>query len=113
SSSIHHMDREWRFQDVSVSGYQSGHTLDISWELTADLDVQLGGWTLDDVCVVANVASVCGDGIVTAHEACDDGAGNAERANACRTWCQFPTSGDTIVDDEEQCDDGPSGSTSC
>jgi hypothetical protein len=113
SSSNHHIDREWQFQDVAVSGYQNGHILDISWDLTADLEAQFGGWTLDDVCVIANVASVCGDGIMTAHEACDDGPGNAERPNACRTWCQLPECGDNIVDDKEECDDGPSGSVAC
>jgi hypothetical protein len=63
--------------------------------------------------VVANVAGICGDGIVTVHETCDDGARNAELPNACRTWCQLPFCGDTIVDDNEECDDGPVGSTAC
>jgi hypothetical protein len=113
SSSVHHIDREWRFHDVAVSGYQMGHTLDISWDLTADEGLEFGGWAIDDVCVVANVNGVCGDGVITAHEVCDDGAGNANRPNACRTWCQMPACGDGIVDDEELCDDGPTGSDTC
>jgi hypothetical protein len=104
SSSAQHIDREWRFQDVPISGYQVGHTLDIGWDLTSDEGLEFGGWAIDDVCVVANVNGVCGDGMLTAHEACDDGAGNADRPNACRTWCQLPTCGDGIVDDGEECD---------
>jgi hypothetical protein len=113
SSSAQHLDREWRFHDVPVSGYQSGHTLDIAWDLTSDEGLQFGGWAIDDVCVVANVNGVCGDGVVTAHEACDDGPNNADRPNACRTFCQAPACGDRIVDDGEACDDGPDGDGTC
>jgi len=113
SSSAQHIDREWRFQDVSVSGYQSGHTLDITWDLSSDEGLQFGGWALDDVCVVANIHSVCGDGVRTAHEACDDGAANADEPNACRTYCQPPSCGDKIVDRGEECDDGPAGDGYC
>ncbi len=113
SSSTHHIDREWRFQDVVVSGYQTGHTLDIAWDLTSDQGLEFGGWAIDDVCVVANVNGVCGDGRITVHETCDDGARNGDRPDACRTWCQVPTCGDRIVDSAEACDDGPDGSPTC
>jgi hypothetical protein len=113
ASASHSIDREWRFHDVSLSGYQPGHTIDVSWELTSDEGLEFGGWTLDDVCVVANVNGVCGDGVVTVHEACDDGAGNGEKPNACRSWCQVPMCGDGIVDDSEQCDVGPQGDAKC
>ena len=113
NSALQHIDREWRFQDVAVSGYQPGHTLNIGWDLTSDEGLEFGGWAIDDVCVVANVNSVCGDGVVTASEACDDGAGNADRPNACRTWCQLPTCGDGIVDDGEECDVGSAGNSDC
>ena len=113
NSALQHIDREWRFQDVAVSGVQPGHTLDIGWDLTSDEGLEFGGWAIDDVCVVANVASVCGDGVVTASEVCDDGPGNADRPNACRTWCQLPTCGDGIVDDGEECDVGSAGNSDC
>jgi MYXO-CTERM domain-containing protein len=113
SSSTQHIDREWRFQDVPVSGYQPGHTVDIAWDLTSDEGLQFGGWALDDVCVVANVNSVCGDGVVGPHEQCDDGPNNADAPNACRTYCQTPTCGDKIVDHGEECDDGPAGDGEC
>jgi len=38
-------------------------------------------------------------------EECDDGAGNADEADACRTDCTLPTCGDGIVDSDEECDD--------
>jgi uncharacterized protein (TIGR03382 family) len=113
SSAGQHIDREWRFQDVPVSGYQTGHTLDIAWDLTSDEGLQFGGWAIDDVCVVANTSGVCGDAVVTVHETCDDGANNADRPNACRTWCQLPMCGDGIVDDGEACDRGPTGNGEC
>ena len=113
SSALQHIDREWRFQDVTVSGYTTGHSLDIAWDLTSDAGLQFGGWAIDDVCVVANVAGVCGDGLVTAHETCDHGVDNADRADACRTWCQVPTCGDHIVDSNEACDEGPDGGIGC
>jgi hypothetical protein len=113
ASSAQHLDREWRFQDVSVSGLQAGHTLDLAWDLTSDEGLQFGGWALDDVCVVANVKGVCGDGVLTAHEVCDDGPNNADRPNTCRTFCQPPACGDGIVDDGEACDDGPAGDSTC
>ena len=113
ASSGQHIDREWRFQDVVVSGYQSGHKLDLGWDLTSDEGLQFGGWAIDDVCVVANINGVCGDGVVSAHEGCDNGAANADRPNLCRTWCQMPTCGDGIVDDGEACDVGLAGNGDC
>jgi len=113
SSATQHIDREWRFHDVPVSGYQTGHRLDIAWDLTSDEGLQFGGWALDDVCVVANVNSVCGDGVVSAHEQCDDGPGNADVPDACRTYCQMPACGDQIVDKGEECDTGPTGDGIC
>ena len=113
ASAAQHIDREWRFQDIAVSGYQPGHVLDIAWDLRSDEGLQFGGWTIDDVCLVANANGVCGDGNVTAHEGCDDGVANADRPNTCRTWCQPPSCGDGIIDDHEDCDDGPDGSATC
>jgi hypothetical protein len=113
SSSPQHIDREWRFQDVALSGVQTGHVLQVTWDLTSDEGLQFGGWAIDDVCVVANINSICGDGVVSAHEGCDDGARNADAPNACRTFCQKPSCGDKIVDDGEECDDGPTGDGDC
>jgi uncharacterized protein (TIGR03382 family) len=113
SSSTHHIDREWRFQDVPVSGYAFGHTLDIAWDLSTDDGLELGGWQIDDVCVVANLNSICGDGVKSPTEGCDDGPANADTPGACRTYCRLPTCGDGIVDFGEHCDAGPAGSPTC
>ncbi|HUJ59892.1 MAG TPA: MYXO-CTERM sorting domain-containing protein [Kofleriaceae bacterium] len=108
-----HVDKEWRFHDVPLSGYFIGRTLQVGWDLTSDAGLQLGGWALDDVCIVANPFSICGDGVKTATEQCDNGSANADAPDACRSDCRLPICGDHIVDTGEQCDDGPSGSTSC
>ncbi len=113
ASSTHHIDREWRFHDVPLSGKVIGHQLDVRWELASDEGLNFGGWQLDDVCVVANVNSVCGDGIKTRTEGCDDGAANADKPDSCRTYCQLPTCGDQIVDQGEECDQGPDSAGAC
>lgn len=113
SSTAHHIDKEWRFHDVRVSGLTQGHALRIAWELSADQGLEFDGWNIDDVCVVANVNSICGDGVKSPAEQCDEGAKNGDHPNLCRTTCQAARCGDRIVDDMEECDDGPAGSTEC
>jgi cysteine-rich repeat protein len=52
------------------------------------------------ICVAAScVVPRCGDGVITAPEECDSGAG-------CRPDCVLPRCGDGVVDDAEDCDDG-------
>ncbi|TNF37789.1 MAG: DUF4215 domain-containing protein [Deltaproteobacteria bacterium] len=59
--------------------------------------------------------ATCGDGFARtdivdpqnpAYEQCDDGAGNGNVADACRTDCSLPRCGDNVVDSDEVCDDG-------
>jgi hypothetical protein len=50
---LDHVDREWRFHDVDLSSTLPRDWLSISWRLTSDEAGARGGWTLDDVCVVA------------------------------------------------------------
>ncbi len=104
-SPTHHLDREWRFQDVDISAQAADGTVVLGWQLTSDGGLEMGGWTMDDVCVVAWIPTVCGDGLVTGLEACDDGTGNAEAPDACRPDCTPPACGDGIVDSDEGCDD--------
>jgi len=113
SSSTHHLDREWRFHDVPISGKVPGRVFNVRWDLTADDGLNLGGWQLDDVCLVANVNSVCGDGVKTPTEGCDEGDANADKPDTCRTYCQLPTCGDEIVDEAEECDRGLEGDGTC
>lgn len=48
----------------------------------------------------------CGNGVVDADEACDDGDANGTGADQCRPTCVLPACGDAIVDAGEACDDG-------
>lgn len=112
-SSTHHIDREWRFHDVLLSGWSPSRKLQVGWELSSDQGLHLGGWQLDDVCIVANVNSVCGDGVRSATEGCDLGAANSDAPDSeCRTFCLKATCGDGIQDSDEECDHG-AGDNSC
>lgn len=51
-SSVHHADREWRFHDVDLSPFVRDGQVQVRWELRSDGGLEMGGWTLDDVCVV-------------------------------------------------------------
>jgi cysteine-rich repeat protein len=49
----------------------------------------------------------CGNGILEAHESCDDGPGNSDvTPDACRTNCAISHCGDGVVDYADECDDG-------
>ena len=106
SSQTHHVDKEWRFHDVPISRHTTDEKIKIRFELASDQGLEFGGWTIDDVCVVAVASSVCGDGRISGAETCDDADDNENVADACRTNCRAPTCGDTILDTGEECDDG-------
>ncbi|RMH45301.1 MAG: DUF4215 domain-containing protein [Deltaproteobacteria bacterium] len=103
----HHQDREWRFHDVDLTRTLAPDgTVQVEFELASDGGLEFGGWTVDDVCIVAYAPSVCGDGVATGIEQCDDGPDNADAPDACRTNCTLPMCGDGIIDAGEECDDG-------
>jgi cysteine-rich repeat protein len=106
NKTTHHEDKAWVFNDVALSPRVLGHDVTIRWQVDADDGFELGGWNLDDVCVVANVNSVCGDGRQSGAEQCDLGDGNRDVADTCRTTCRFPVCGDGVKDTVEACDDG-------
>lgn len=109
SSSTHHQDSEWRFHDVPLSQHIAHGEVQIKFEIDSDGGLEMGGWTIDDFCIVAANGSICGDGNVSGAEQCDDGAGNSNSdADSCRTNCRVPTCGDGVVDSGETCDDGNS-----
>ncbi len=57
-SDVHHTDKEWRFQDVDLSDtIAADGTVQVGFWLKSDQGLQMGGWTLDDVCIVAYEAS--------------------------------------------------------
>ncbi len=80
-SSTQHQDREWRFHDVDLSEVISAEgTVEVRFEIASDGGLEMGGWTLDDVCIVALVepppcqGDACGEGGV-------GGAGGGDAAN--------------------------------
>ncbi len=96
----HHRDREWRFQDLDLSAQAADGTVQVTFALVADQGLEFGGWSVDDVCVVALGPAVCGDGFVTAPEQCDDG--NSEGGDGCSALCETEvaaTCGDGVNDD--------------
>jgi MYXO-CTERM domain-containing protein len=106
ASSTHHRDSSWRFHGVPVSTHIRDGALTLRFEQATDGGLEFGGWTVDNVCVVAVAGSICGDGNLTGAEQCDEGASNDDVPDACRTNCRVATCGDTIVDTGEECDDG-------
>jgi hypothetical protein len=105
-SALHNVDREWRFHDLLLSGRFRGSQLSLGFSLVSDGGLEFGGWAMDDLCVVANPASICGDGAITGGEECDDAAANSNSPNRCRVDCLKAACGDGIVDRGEECDDG-------
>lgn len=100
-----HIDREWRFVDVDVTA-QAASPLSIAWGLQSDGSRQLGGWTLDDVCVVGlGKIATCGDGVVDEGEACDDG-GVLVDGHACTATCEL------VADEGGGCCSSSGGSSS-
>jgi len=51
-ASVHHTDREWRFQDVDLSPQAADGKVKVTFKLTSDQGLELSGWNLDDVCLV-------------------------------------------------------------
>ncbi len=108
----HHEDRAWVFNDLGLSSRIFEKHVTVRWQIDADVDFELGGWNLDDVCIVANVNSVCGDGRRSPAEQCDLGDANADLPDSpCRTTCRVAYCGDGIVDSNEPCDDGNADDT--
>ncbi|MEZ4380969.1 MAG: MYXO-CTERM sorting domain-containing protein [Nannocystaceae bacterium] len=85
----HHVDGEWRFHDVDLSAAVLDGTVSLAFALNSDGGLEMGGWTIDDLCVVgvqtAAPAGVCGDGALDPGEGCDDG--NVADGDGCSASC--------------------------
>lgn len=92
SGTTNHTDREWRFHDVDLTKFMSSQgTVQVRFELDSDDGVQMGGWSLDDFCIVtfertAPPPAVCGNGAVELGEGCDDA--NTSAGDGCDSACQ-------------------------
>lgn len=106
---VHHVDGEWRFHDVDVTDQVANGSLQLEFALTSDPGLQMGGWSIDDLCVVSLL--YCGDGAVNGEETCDNGEANSDDLpDACRSTCVPATCGDNVVDTGELCDSGTANS---
>jgi cysteine-rich repeat protein len=86
SGTLDHVDREWRFHDIDITPYVVDGTVELQWTLSSDFGKELGGWTLDDVCIVGlQKIPTCGDGEVDTKEQCDDG--NTTDDDGCNHAC--------------------------
>jgi cysteine-rich repeat protein len=85
NAGYNHIDREWQFQDIDVSRQVANDKITLGFSLASDAGVQLGGWNLDEVCLVAG-QHACGNGLVEAGEGCDDG--NTASGDGCSSTCQ-------------------------
>ncbi|MFT6627080.1 MAG: cysteine-rich repeat protein [Flavobacteriales bacterium] len=61
-----------------------------------------------DACRLNCALPACGDAIVDAGEACDDG--NDDDFDVCRNTCVFPVCGDGVLQGDEECDAGDENS---
>src|SRR5690606_6281761 len=87
-SKTHHRDSEWNFHDIDITPVAFGGTVQVNFRLTSDPGLDLGGWNVDEVCIVGVEAApepVCGDGVIAGAETCDDG--NAEDGDGCSATC--------------------------
>jgi len=76
--STHHIDREWRFQDIDLAAQATSGKVKLRFELTSDEGLNMGGWTIDDVCVVRVVDSpLPGDGDGDGGGCCSSSGGSA------------------------------------
>src|SRR3569623_2619565 len=90
-SEINHTDKEWRFHDIDLSAQAGSGAIQLKYEIKSDQGLALGGWNIDDVCIVttAKTAGTCGDGTVDTGEQCDDG--NTPAGDGCSAPCQDET----------------------
>ncbi|MGE0866985.1 MAG: MYXO-CTERM sorting domain-containing protein [Kofleriaceae bacterium] len=89
SEGTNHLDKEWQFRDFDLSSQAASGKVKVRFELAADEGLQLGGWTLDDVCIVAmaGAAVTCGNNTQDEGETCDDG--NRIDGDGCSANCSI------------------------
>ncbi len=111
-ASTHHRDSQWVFHDVDLTPWATDGAVSVAFDLTSDGGLEMGGWTLDEFCVVGvrQLAPPvgCGNGVLDDAEGCDDG--NTVSGDGCSSQCQVE---DGPVDDggpgddpEDPSDDG-------
>ncbi|MBE7452429.1 MAG: hypothetical protein HS111_27170 [Kofleriaceae bacterium] len=78
-ANFHHRDREWRVHELDLSAQAADGAVQVAFTLETDGGLEMGGWTLDDFCIMAR-----GDGPDPEPEPEDDGG-------CCSTGGGLPT----------------------
>jgi uncharacterized protein (TIGR03382 family) len=94
SDEVNFTDHEWQFHDVDLSTQAASGKIKVKFELDSDPGLELGGWTVDDVCLVAIAGpnpGTCGNGVIDPGEQCDDG--NTVSGDGCSATCQDEATG--------------------
>jgi hypothetical protein len=88
-----HTDKEWRFQDVDLTEQAAAGSIKLKFQLVSDTGLELGGWTVDHVCIVkaGPPSDLCGNNNVDEGETCDDG--NTADGDSCPSTCGAATDG--------------------
>jgi hypothetical protein len=85
---LDHLDREWRFVDFDLTELAT-EPVSVQFTLASDPLRNLGGWNIDEVCIVGlDKFPLCGDGVVDTGEDCDE----TDR-DVCNAKCQLVTGG--------------------
>src|SRR5690606_24054679 len=86
---VSHTDREWRFHDIDLSQHTASGKVTLKFQTVSDPGYELGGWNVDDVCLViaGPPSELCGNGNVDTDEVCDDG--NTSDGDGCSATCQL------------------------
>jgi MYXO-CTERM domain-containing protein len=110
AATTHHRDSQWVFHDVDLTPWASDGAVRLGFGLDSDGGLEMGGWTIDELCVVGYqpvVAPGCGNGVVDVGEQCDDG--NVVSGDGCSAQCQLEDPGSSDGgDDGSEGDDGSS-----
>lgn len=113
-ATVHHRDSQWVFHDVDITPWALDGELDLAFTLRSDGGLEMGGWTVDDLCVVGYNPGAqpmaCGNAIIEAGENCDDG--NVVDGDGCSAQCQLEDEGDGgdgPSDSGDPTDDGDGG----
>lgn len=88
-ATTHHRDGQWVFHDVDLTPWVGDGQVSLGFELNSDGGLEMGGWNVDELCVVgfrAVAGQGCGNGVIDGGEACDDG--NVVDGDGCSATCQ-------------------------
>lgn len=95
-ATTHHRDAQWAFQDIDLTPWVADGQVTVRFDLHSDGGLEMGGWTIDDLCVMGYRPGVapsaeCGNGLLEGLEQCDDG--NAIGGDGCSALCLLEDDG--------------------